>query len=61
MVKYIDNGVEKLDKKLPWLLNLKYNAISDAVENLGDVDSIRSTFFNFQRNLYAKTEKIAIN
>lgn len=60
--KYVDNGVEELDEdKLPWLLNLKYHAIADAVENLGDVDSIRSTFFNFQRNLYTKIEKVQNN
>lgn len=57
--KYINNGVEELDEeKLPWLLNLKYHAIADAVGNLGDVDSIRKTFFGFQKNLYAKNEKI---
>ena len=45
LAKYIDNGVEELDEeKLPWLLNLKYKAIADAVNYLGDVDSIRSTF-----------------
>jgi len=53
--KYIDNGVEELDEeKLPLLLNLKYHAIADAVDSLGDVDKIRTVFFNFQKNLYAK-------
>ena len=53
--KYIDNGVDELgEEKLPWLLNLKYRAIADAVQKLGDVDSIRSTFFGFQKSLYAK-------
>ena len=57
LAKYIDNGVEELDEeKLPWLLNLKYKAIADAVNYLGDVDSIRSTFFSFQKNLYAKVK-----
>lgn len=52
--KYIDNGVEELsEEKLPWLLNLKYNAIADAIKNLGNVDAIRSIFFNFQKSLYA--------
>ncbi|MDO8490338.1 MAG: DEAD/DEAH box helicase family protein [bacterium] len=55
LAKYIDNGVEELDEeKLPWLLNLKYKAIADAVDYLGDVDLIRSTFFSFQKSLYAK-------
>ena len=55
LAKYIDNGVEELgEAKLPWLLNLKYRAIADAVRNLGDVDSIRTAFFGFQKTLYAK-------
>ena len=53
--KYEEKGVEELDEeKLPVLLNLKYNAIADAVNQLGAVESIRSTFFNFQRSLYAR-------
>ena len=52
--KYIDKGVEELDEwKLPILLNLKYNAIDDAERTLGGVDKIRSTFFDFQKYLYA--------
>lgn len=55
LAKYIDNGVDELsEEKLPWLLNLKYHAIADAVRYLGDVDSIRATFFGFQKSLYAK-------
>jgi type I restriction enzyme R subunit len=53
--KYEEKGVEELDEeKLPQLLNLKYNAISDAINILGEVDSIRSTFFDFQEHLYSK-------
>jgi len=51
--KYEEKGVEELDEeKLPVLLNLKYHAIANAVSTLGKVDSIRSVFFNFQRELY---------
>lgn len=51
--KYEEKGVEELDEeKLPVLLNLKYNAIANAVDMLGDVDSIRSIYFGFQRDLY---------
>jgi type I restriction enzyme R subunit len=51
--KYEEKGVEELDEeKLPILLNLKYNAIANAVSMLGDVDSIRSIYFGFQRDLY---------
>lgn len=54
LAKYIEKGVEELDEeKLPKLLNLKYHAIADAEEILGGVEKIRSTFFDFQKNLYA--------
>lgn len=53
--KYEERGVEELDEeKLPVLLNLKYHAISDAEAHLGDVDQIRSQFFNLQVGLYSK-------
>ena len=53
--KYIENGVDELDEdKLPVLLNLKYQAITDAEKFLGSVTRIRKTFFAFQRDLYAK-------
>lgn len=54
--KYEEKGVEELDEeKLPILLNLKYHAIANAEQSLGAVDKIRSIFFAFQKNLYAKT------
>lgn len=53
--KYEEKGVEELDEeKLPVLLNLKYNAIANAVSALGEVEAIRSIFFNFQKQLYSK-------
>lgn len=53
--KYKEKGVEELDEeKLPVLLNLKYQAIANAVSMLGEVDSIRSVFFGFQKDLYTK-------
>ena len=56
LAKYEDKGVEELEEeKLPVLLNLKYKAIADAESILGSVDRIRSTFFGFQKALYAKT------
>lgn len=52
--KYIEKGVEELDEeKLPDLLTLKYSAIKDAENTLGEVDKIRTLFFNFQKRLYA--------
>ena len=53
--KYIETGVEELDQeKLPDLLTLKYHAISDASEILVGVESIRSTFIDFQKYLYER-------
>ena len=53
--KYIETGVEELDQeKLPDLLTLKYQALSDAQEVLGSVEDIRSTFIDFQKYLYEK-------
>lgn len=52
--KYIENGYEELDEeKLPVLLNLKYQAIADAVRILGGVERIRDTFLGFQKVLYS--------
>lgn len=54
--KYVEKGVEELDEeKLPILLNLKYHSPADAINALGDVEKIRSVFFEFQKNLYGKT------
>lgn len=56
--KYEEKGVEELDEeKLPVLLNIKYHAIADAEKSLGDVEKIRTIFFAFQKNLYAKSDK----
>jgi len=45
--------VGELDQeKLPSLLELKYNAISDAAAELGSVAGIRDVFVGFQRYLY---------
>lgn len=51
--KYIETGVEELDQeKLPGLLELKYQAITDAAEKLGGVPKIRELFIGFQQHLY---------
>jgi len=53
--KYIETGVDELDQqKLPGLLELKYQSISDAVEILGGVNRIQTTFIAFQKHLYDK-------
>lgn len=51
--QYVKEGYEELDdSKLPDLLELKYNAIADAKNELGDIKSIRETFIGFQGYLY---------
>lgn len=58
LTKYKEKGVEELDEeKLPVLINLKYHAIANAEQVLGNVDNIRSIFFNFQNKLYSKPEQ----
>ena len=53
--KYIVTGVEELaEDKLPALLELKYHALQDAVERLGNVQTIRDVFVGFQKNLYSE-------
>lgn len=57
--KYKDQGVEELDEdKLPILLNLKYHSTTDAINTLGDVEKIRSIFFNFQKQLYQNNKQV---
>jgi len=56
--KYEEDGIGELDEdSLPILLNLKYHSPADAINNLGGVESIRTVFFSFQENLYAKEEE----
>lgn len=53
--KYIEEGVEELDQeKLPSLLQLKYHAIEDARQILGEIQSIRDLFVEFQKHLYVQ-------
>jgi type I restriction enzyme R subunit len=53
--KYIETGVEELDQeKLPALLQLKYQSISDAELELGNLEKIIQTFIAFQKFLYER-------
>ena len=55
--QYIKEGVQELDdEKLPDLLELKYDAVSDAVDQLGSVAKIREVFVGFQKHLYAERD-----
>jgi len=49
---YIKQGVGELDH----LLELKYQAIPDAVASLGDVQGIREAFVGFQKHLYEQQD-----
>ncbi|MHC1741210.1 MAG: EcoAI/FtnUII family type I restriction enzme subunit R [Anaerolineaceae bacterium] len=54
--KYIETGVDELaENKLSSLLELKYQALPDALEVLGSVEKIRGVFFGFQKHLYEGT------
>lgn len=51
--RYIETGVDELGQdKLPSLLQLKYQSLTDALERLGDVNSIQKAFIDFQKHLY---------
>ena len=53
--QYVQSGVGELDDaKLPELLTLKYRAIADAKQELGDISTIRNTFIGFQEYLYSE-------
>ena len=53
LFQYEKEGVGELDSsKLPDLLELRYQAIRDATQELGDVVKIREAFIGFQKYLY---------
>jgi len=57
--QYISEGVDELDdEKLPDLIELKYHALADAVEELGKVATIRQMFIGFQKQLYQPSNQI---
>jgi type I restriction enzyme, R subunit len=57
---YVSVGVEELDQeKLKPLLMLKYQAITDAVEDLGRPEEISNVFTGFQKYLYQPQQAAA--
>jgi len=51
--KYVEGGVDELDiNRLSDLIELKYKTIHDGQKVLGDTDSIKNTFIEFQKHLY---------
>ena len=53
LAQYVKVGVHELDQaKLSPLLKLKYNALADAMADLGQPEQIRTVFIGFQKYLY---------
>ena len=53
--KYVEEGVQELaPSKMPSLVELKYNTISDAAAEFGSPLAIRDTFVGFQKYLYTR-------
>ena len=51
--KYVEGGVDELDiNRLSDLIELKYRTIHDGQKVLGDPESIKKTFIEFQKFLY---------
>ena len=51
--KYVEGGVDELDiNRLSDLIELKYRTIHDGQKALGNADSIKNTFIEFQKHLY---------
>ena len=51
----IKNGVTELDdERIGALINLKYGSPANAVQELGNIGDIRSTFCEFQKYLYKR-------
>lgn len=58
LAQYVKQGVDELDaEKLSPLLKLKYNALNDAIKDLGSPEQIRQVFVGFQRHLYEPDAK----
>ena len=56
LAQYVKVGVHELDQeKLSPLLKLKYNALADAMADLGQPEQIRTVFVGFQKYLYQQT------
>lgn len=54
LANYIQVGVDEISEdKLSDLLKLKYHALRDAMQVLGNSETIRALFFDIQRHLYA--------
>ena len=61
LAQYVKQGVDELDaEKLSPLLKLRYGALNDAIQYLGEAEQIRQVFVGFQRYLYEpNTERLS--
>jgi type I restriction enzyme R subunit len=51
--QYVETGIEVLeDSKLETLLSIKYKSVIEGVSYLGDAETARQLFLDFQKNLY---------
>ena len=51
--QYVANGVTELDdERIGALINLKYGSPANAIQELGDISDIRTSFCDFQKYLY---------
>jgi len=51
--QYIELGVDELDQdKLPKLIQLRYQSLSEGLEKIGGIEKAKSAFIGFQRHLY---------
>ncbi len=58
LFKYIDHGVDELaQSKLPELISLKYQSITEASELLGGAENLNALFGSFQKHLYANENR----
>jgi len=58
-LKYLEDMEQDRETaaQLPKLIELKYHTITDATNELGGVDEIRSLFLGFQKHLYEENTK----
>lgn len=59
--QYVKEGVGELaQEKLPTLLEVKYNVLSDAAASLGSIPEIREVFIGFQQYLYEAKNQMGV-
>jgi type I restriction enzyme R subunit len=58
--QYVEMGIEVLeDSKLETLISIKYKSVIEGVSYLGNVETARQLFLDFQKNLYRPDSEYA--